>query len=124
MKLQLSISILFTALFVGEATADVECVFKTRSTKEGIEGLDDHAYRVVSAPGGLELENRAADGSWLSWGQVERVNLLEYVVFQHYPHELGDRPSTLTIHKSGSATLLLYVDPYRTWLHYGECTEK
>lgn len=124
MKLQHSLSILIIVLLVGEAAADVECVFNSRSTKEGMERLEDHAYRVVTSNKGLELEDRTAGGSWLSWGQVQRVNLPEYVVFQHYPHEPGANPSTLTIHKSGSATLLLYVDPYRVWLHHGECTEE
>lgn len=124
MKLHHSLSILLTALLVGEATADVDCVFDTRSTKEGMEGLDDHAFRIATASKGLELESRTADGSWIGWGQVERVNLPEYVVFQHYPRDHGDNPSTLTIHKSGRATLLRYVDPYRPWLYYGECVEQ
>jgi hypothetical protein len=124
MQLRHAIGIVFAALFMGEAKADVQCVFDSRSTQEGLEGLDGHAFRVSGTSDGLELEARAADGTWLSWGQVERTNLPEYLVFQRYPRLQGDNPSTLTIHKSGRATLLLYVDPYRTWLHYGECAEQ
>lgn len=123
MKLLQALSVAAFAMTAGEARADVECVFDSRSTSEGLEGLDHHTFRVVGASGGLALESRTADGSWLGWGEMEQIALPEYRVFQHFPTDVGGNPSTLTIHQSGRATLLLYVDPYRTWLYYGECSD-
>jgi hypothetical protein len=115
--------ILFAFVVIaGDAKADVECIFDSRSTREGLEGLDHHTFRVVNSSSGTVLESRTADGSWLGWGLVEQMTLPEYLVFQHYPTDPGGNPLTLTIHQSGRATLLLYVDPYKTWLYYGDCT--
>lgn len=117
------VSILVAGLLVSEARADVECVFSTRSTNQGLESLDSHSFRVATGATSLKLEERAADGSWIDWGDVERIDLVDYLVFQHHPRVPDGNPSTLTIHRSGQATLLRYVDPYRPWLYYGECTE-
>lgn len=116
------LSVLIVVLFVSEAKADVECVFGNHSTMQGLERLDSHSFRVATGSSGLTLESGTADGSWIGWGQVERVVLPNYLVFQHYPNDPDGNPSTLTIHKSGQATLLQYVDPYRPWLYYGACT--
>lgn len=123
MKHLISVNILIVGLFVSEARADVECVFVSRSTPQGLEGLDSHSYRVVNVSGEFELEIQTADGNWLTWVQMERADLPNYLVFQHYPNDLDGNPYTLTIHKSGRATLLQYVDPYTPWLNYGECTQ-
>ena len=123
MKLLSYLSILIVAVLASEARADVECVFGSRSTMEGLEGLDSHRFRVATGSSGLILEMGTADGGWLGWGQVVRVDLPSYVLFQHYPIDPDGDPSVLTINRYGEATLLMYVDPYRPWLYYGECIE-
>lgn len=93
------LSILIAGLLVGEARADVECVFGTRSTKQGLESLDSHTFRIATGPTSLNLEQITADGSWIGWGEVERVYLVDYLVFQHHPHD----PDGTSIAKLGLA---------------------
>jgi hypothetical protein len=112
------------------AAAQVECLFDRLSTVQGLDQLDGHAFRVVPTSAGLTLEQRYADGTWLPHGEVVETVTPDFVVYQHLPPAEGGVVSVLTIHRSGSASLMTHHGSFgnatlqyrRAWLYHGECT--
>ncbi|MGK7754380.1 hypothetical protein [Roseovarius sp. C03] len=112
------------------AEAQVECVFDRLSTVEGLDRLDDYGFRVVGSETGLTLEQRYADGSWIAHGDVQRRDVPDFTVYEHLPLDGRGTVSVLTVHGSGSASLMQHHNSsgnmrlqYRkAWLYHGECT--
>lgn len=120
--------IVATMLIAAPASAEVNCAFSLRSTFEGVDHLDSHKFRIALSGDDLALEQRFADGSWHSLGSVQRNSGPEFTIFQLVPEQSNGVASVLTIHLSGSASLVQHhgrtgnaQQLERAWLYHGSC---
>lgn len=117
-------------LLGGQAVADVACTFNRRSTFEGVDRLDEHGFRVREKESGLLLEQRYADGSWQSLGEVAVLERSDFTVYLHLPE--ADQQyrwaGSLTVYRTGAASLAIHPGALgsswpagRAWLYHGSC---